>query len=73
MSDLSIFHHFPPTLLSVCDVEKLIAFVDQCVLCRGQNKERYISYILQKKRKLMDHSGTCTCRSMCVIVDIVGM
>jgi len=35
----------------------VLYFIDSCTLCRGQNDERFLSYILSRKGRIMDHTG----------------
>ena len=57
LSDVNLFNQFPQILRSVSDIEKVVAFVDHCELCWGQNEERFLTYIQLKKGKIMNQSG----------------
>ena len=60
-STMDIFRNVPQCLSSVKNVQTVIQFIDTCVLCRGHNDERFVSYIMSKKGKIMDHTGTEQC------------
>jgi len=57
-SSLHFFSTLPQVLCSVIDVQRVIEFVATCFLCRGQDDERYISLISERKGKFMDATGT---------------
>ena len=57
-STMDIFSNVPQCLSSVENVQQVIQFIDTCMLCRGHNDERFVSYIMSKKGKIMDHTGT---------------
>ena len=57
-STMDIFRNVPQCLSSVKSVNTVIQFIDTCVLLRGHNDERFVSYIMSKKGKIMDNTGT---------------
>ena len=48
----------PQHLVSATDVKQALATIDSCVLCRGHDDERFVTYITSKKGKIMDATGT---------------
>ena len=57
MSNSGIFNSIPQSVVSAAAVKQILDFIDSCVLCRGQDDERFIAYIYTKKGKIMDPSG----------------
>ena len=57
-STMDIFRTVPQCCSSVTNVHTVIQFIDTCVLCCGHNDERFVSYIMSKNAKIMDHTGT---------------
>ena len=48
---------FPPTLVSVSAVERLLSFVNSCTFCCGNLDKKYQSLAESKKGKFIDVSG----------------
>ena len=57
MSNSGLFNSIPQSVVSAAAVKQILDFIDSCVLCRGQDDERFIAYIYTKKGKIMDPSG----------------
>jgi hypothetical protein len=48
---------FPQLLLSACDVERILDYVNQCGICCGNADDQFIPIIESRKRKFTDNSG----------------
>ena len=57
VTSVSALNGIPQLLRSATDVKQALTSIDSCVLCRGHDDQRFITYILSKKGKIMDPSG----------------
>ena len=58
-TNVSALGGIPQFLMTAAEVKLALDVIDTCDLCRGQDDEKFITYILTKKGKIMDASGTC--------------
>ena len=56
-SSLNVFRSLPQVLSSVRDVQRIVEYVDGCVLCSGNEDERFVDLLSSRNGAIMDATG----------------
>ena len=57
VANVAALSGIPQYLMTAADIKHTLATIDSCVLCRGHDDQRFITYISSKKGKIMDQTG----------------
>ena len=69
MGNIAALRGISKYLVTAADIKQTLAIIDSCVLCRGNDDQRFIPYISSKKGNIVDQTATnmlcvysmCTC------------